>query len=254
MNISPTHRYQYWQNQILDQLGIVRWVDFHTPIIELDINELEKSLDLAVSPIIHEHEIADDTTSDYEAELQTAISEITPDDSYFDELIYLDTLEKNATTVVDFLDNTTDNQAVETANIGIVIDKFHLQMAVFENWIIVADLAVLQHHAEQQSLWQNLLNHLHLTPHDFVFPIVTQNLSYNLNQSDQQMCTDILASAFFDGKICALSQEQPRQIGMVTALPTVLQNKQIHHFPSLASMLNDFQQKRAFWHQLKGVH
>lgn len=240
MNLPSSYLHQYWQNQILDQLGVVRWVDFHAEVIELDITELEKSLNF--QPVI-----INQIDADKSDDVNFAI--ITPQDTEYDEPFYLD----KSTNSLENFSEIDGSEQVQNANIGVAIDKFHLQMVVFENWIIVADVAVLQENHTQLSLWQNLLNQLHLTPQDFVFPMVMQNATYDLNHKNQKMCTDILALASFEGKICALTQDKSRQVGTLTTLPDVLKEKQIHAFPSLEIMLNNFQQKRIFWHQLKGV-
>lgn len=239
MNLPISYLHQHWQNQILDQLGIVRWVDFHTAVIELDINELEKSLVFS-PPIIHDIDIK--------------ITSVLETQDNIDEPIYLDKL--NNTPAAETL-TVPDTEVAFTENLentAVVIDKFHLQILVFQDWIILADLAVLREDGQQQLLWQNLSCYLHLTPDDFIFPIVTQNNGYYLNHKNQQMCTDLLALALFDGKICALNQDKIHQIGCVTPLPEVFNNKAIYPLPYLQSMLNDFEQKRLFWHTLKGIH
>lgn len=241
MKIQTDYIHQYWQNQILTQFGITRWACFDTSIIELNIENLAESLDFspAILPNLAEQQSADT--------LQIIAENVT-----IDEPIYLDKLDNIVT--VDESNTVVLTNDDEIVNKGVVIDKFHLQMAVIQDWIIVADMKVLLNDTKQQSLWQNLLNHLHLTPDDLIFPIVWQAEQYALSYNNQQMCTNFIALAMFKGKVCALNQTKNHKIGCVTPLPDVLEDKQIHTFPTLENMLNDFQQKRAFWQQLKGMN
>lgn len=238
MNISTHQLYQYWQNQILNQLGLVRWAGFDTEVIDLNMAEIEQSLDFTPTIIFDKPNQPDDNHVGNNTEAISA----------FDVPIYLDKLNGD-------LDNkdTLNQEATKNSNLINYIDKIHLQMAVFEKWIIITDLAILQDDIAQKLLWQNLLKYLHLTPYDFTFPIVQENILYGLNHSAPQMCTDTLALAFFKGKICALTQDKNRQIGALTTLPEALNQKTIHLFPTLEMMLSDFQQKRVFWHQLKDI-
>ncbi|ELA08606.1 hypothetical protein MOMA_08591 [Moraxella macacae 0408225] len=239
------YAYQYWQNQLLAEMGIDRWALQTADVIELGVDELAESLaPLSKSnlskPKLQEVSLAKtapslpnpDETTDHDTFDKTA--------KRFERFEYFEPTG-NEPTDRELAKNPS--KVVVSAN---VVDAFGLQMAVFADWVLIVDMAVLNQHEKQHKLWQSLLANLRLKAYDFQFPFISQALA-------DQMCTDMIALATFAGMLHAIypnTQQKPKLLHL-TALPALFAKTPFDASYDLAVMLDDFRQKRDFWQTIQ---
>lgn len=234
LNPQDNQHYQIWQNQPLAELGVTRWASQDSPVIELTLEQLADSLEPFFEPI------------DWQK---------TNDEPHNEAFFYLDEPHHDSYQINELADDEIDEPDVNTAKI---IDKFSLQALIFRDWIILADTDVLIKNDKQLQLWQNIAKNLHLTPQDFTFPLLShQSDGFVSMMTQEQMCTDVLALAMFEGFVCRFNQNNvnqknnaPRKIGCVTPLPNVFNTLEIKSLVSLNTMLKNSKQKGIFWQSL----
>ncbi|WP_394261893.1 hypothetical protein [Moraxella boevrei] len=234
------YSYQYWQNQLLAEMGIDRWALQTAEVIEIGLDELAESL----MPFFQNNELQNKPfqkqthqNNEIQANLPNTIKNIA-NENRFERFEPLDNEQRSGQTV-----ENNPSAVIVTAN---VVSSFALQMAVFEEWVLMVDMAVISRHEPQHKLWQSLITTLGLTPKDFYFPLISQDF-------DNEMCTDVIALATFAGTVNAIypNPEQKPKLLSLTALPSLFANTSFDANYHLATMLNDFQQKRKFWQTIQ---
>lgn len=238
-SISQTDIYQIWQNQLLDALGVTRWVSQHSPAIDVSAIDITTLID----------------NQTFTTPVESVETIATP---VVDEVVIVD----NPPEIPNyyFFDDDNDEQlstySQTTIRQSIIVAPFQLQALIINHWILLADSKILSANLEQSQLWQTIAHNLNGYMQTFDFPLI-RHQEILADKYIQQMSDCLLAVASFQGFICKLQQPAWHtggyQMGAVTALPDCLAHQNIQSLPTLAEILVDNNQKRQLWTRIREV-
>ena len=269
-------QYDAWQNQILAQMGITRWVDQHCPVKTFD-----ELTDLAVffdSQTFDNPSSALSATENYYTETATqadidivtnvAVTQVPVVD---DTLLQMQVQTQSFDTATGLLPSTLsvtapvesalqdDSQQVDE----VLTVSFNLQAIVLGDWTLVVDSGCLQQDERQQQLWQQITSSLGVQSHFFKFPLLADSDQLPTTTA-QLMSSYSMAVAGFSGflysinlfatnssatHLSAIKQGSPK-VGALTRLPACLDEQPIQRLPYLDEMLEDYRLKRQLWQLL----
>lgn len=254
-SISQTDVYQVWQNQLLNTLGITRWVHQQSSVENVDVVQLLSAFEKPIN-LEYSSEVVSQTTS--VTVVQPAMIDDIDENS---DNYFVDNYQQLPNYYV-FSDDIDQHLSVNnsiTEKITQVVVPFQLQAMIVKNWILLADSKQLSENIAEAQLWQTICQNLNGTLQLFNFPLILSQETI-ADKYIEQMSSFMLAVASFRGFVCRMKQQmksQPLQVidcqmGAVTPLVGCLATQNIQRLPYLSEMLQDRQQKRQFWTRIHG--
>lgn len=240
---------QVWQQQLLSELGVTRWVPQSAMVVAVDNIRVDAPVALednhlslvttAQPPIDEQHVEPPAPTAIQPASLEQFNSEV------MDNAVTLNALNAYWSDV-----EPRDEVAIHPASPLVMVKRFRIQAMVAGDWLLLVDEAALQQDSRQQTLWQNIATALQATVHYYMFPLL--DTVDKLPISAQHMMSNVnMAMAAFEGFVFAVTQGKGRAMGNVTCLPSYFDTIEITPLPTLAQMLQDPQSKRKFWQMIQ---
>lgn len=246
-------QYDAWQNQLLAEMGITRWVSQTCPVKTFDdLDNLEllfnpQTLDDALNTPLVLASVQADLTSQTTHQPPSSEQATTSH-----QAVHTNAAVASAPALL------IDTPALDTAkapqqdddkviNTGAAV-SFDLQAIVVGEWILVVDSHHLQQDERQQQLWQQISRGLRAPLHFFRFPLLDDNHQLP-TATAQLMRSYALAAAGFSGFLFSLNQYHPK-VGALTQLPDCLEEQPIQRLPYIDEMLDDYRLKRQLWQLL----
>ncbi|MFW2178067.1 MULTISPECIES: hypothetical protein [unclassified Moraxella] len=248
---------QYQRNQLLAEIGITRWVNQDSPVIDVP-HEWQTTADVSfdtVQPIITEPQADLELQADFKPPVYNDNDIVAP-------LVMLEPMASLADQPSSFINpaftaSSTNNfhvaiTPVDERNIPIV-SRFSIDIGMMNDCLLLVNQQVLQQDTRQAHLWQQIQMALKLTTQSFNFPLLQQtNEQFNHRATMRGHLSATVAKASFLGGVYGLTQGRVTKLAYLTPLPDLFHQPISAQFipqtiPSLAEMLVNPQKKREFW-------
>lgn len=253
--------YQAWQQQLLGEMGIDRWVAQTAPCVTVPNSLFDP---LANPPVPVSTEFLADKKVRLKGETLTSSPSV-PMVASDDGLELVKDSSNDGTTEFDnyYIDTATDVENTIDLPIApaptLLSKRVHLQALFANNCLLLADTQVLESHPQQYALWQQLAQYFRQPIHYHAFPLLDTVDNLPL-LSQQHMANVSVAIATFEGFVHAVSLGQHHCLASLTPLPPYfdhldqlagVEQLSVYRLPTLSQLLNDPKQKRQLWQWLK---
>lgn len=255
-------QYDAWQNQLLAEMGIVRWVSQSCPVKTFEtLENLDVFFDnSAIDSASHEPLMLARPSADLanHSPVDNPIATVTHPVVSDDTADIADIAAQSSPTAMVMLDkiagDSTEQNDRDAQRNDILTVSFALQAIVVGEWTLIVDSRHLQTDERERQLWQQITHHLRAPLHFFKFPLLADNHQLP-TATAALMRSETMAVAGVSGFLFSIRQCNPKvqgnaKVGALTPLPACLDDQPIQRLPYLSEMLADYRLKRQLWQRI----